>query len=92
MGRVYKKCKTKTKNNKKIIMYKNIVGLGGLTTDEYLMRIASTLLAKGLSPSKFTKSKAKALTKNVKAKKKVHELIDKYPADITIYMKRIKNL
>lgn len=70
----------------------NIVGLGGLSTDEYLMRIAATLLAKGLNPSKFTKSKAKALTKNVKAKKKVHELINKYPADITIYMKRIKNL
>jgi len=69
-----------------------ITGLGGLSTDEYLMRIAATLLAKGLSPSKFTKTKAKSLTKGLKARKKVHELIDKYPADITIYMKRIKNL
>jgi len=69
-----------------------IVGLGGLTTDEYLMRIAATLLSKGLTPSKFTKSKSKSLLKDVKAKKKVYELIDKKPADIVIYMKRIKNL
>jgi len=68
------------------------IKIGGLSTDEYLMRIAATLLSKGLSPSKFTKSKAKSLTKGLKARKKVYELIDKYPADITIYMKRIKNL
>lgn len=71
---------------------KNIIGLGGFSTNEYLMQIAGKLLSEGLSPSKFTKSKAKALTKNVVAAKMVHKLIDKYPADITIYMKRIKNL
>jgi len=84
-GKRDKEKKGKNKINK-------ISGLGGLTTDEYLMRIAATLLSKGLTPSKFTKSKSKALLKDVKAKKKVYELIDKYPADITIYMKRIKNL
>jgi hypothetical protein len=84
-GKRDKEKKGKNKINK-------ISGLGGLTTDEYLMRIAATLLSKGLTPSKFTKSKSKALLKDVKAKKKIYELIDKYPADITIYMKRIKNL
>ena len=88
-GKFGKRDKEKKGRNK---INKKISGLGGLSTDEYLMRIAATLLAKGLSPSKFTKSKAKSLTKNVKAKKMVHELIDKYPADIIIYMKRIKNL
>lgn len=75
------------------IMYGDkITGLGGLTTDEYLMRIAATLLAKGLNPSRYAKYKAKAYLKDVKAKKKVYELIDKKSADIVIYMKRIKNL
>jgi len=84
-GKRDKEKKGKNKINK-------ISGLGGLSTDEYLMRIASTLLAKGLNPSKYTKSKAKALLKDVKARKKVYDLIDKKSADITIYMKRIKNL
>jgi len=88
-GKFGKRDKEKKGKNK---INKKISGLGGLSTDEYLMRIASTLLSKGLSPSKYTKSKAKALLKNVKARKKVYELIDKKSADITIYMKRIKNL
>jgi len=68
------------------------IKIGGLSTDEYLMRIAATLLAKGLNPSRYAKYKAKAYLKDVKAKKKVYELIDKKSADIVIYMKRIKNL
>lgn len=88
-GKFGKRDKEKKGKNK---INKKISGLGGLSTDEYLMRIASTLLSKGLNPSKYTKSKAKALLKNVKARKKVYELIDKKSADITIYMKRIKNL
>jgi len=88
-GKFGKRDKEKKGKNK---INKKISGLGGLSTDEYLMRIASTLLSKGLNPSNYTKSKAKALLKNVKARKKVYELIDKKSADIVIYMKRIKNL
>ncbi len=88
-GKFGKRDKEKKGKNK---INKKISGLGGLSTDEYLMRIASTLLAKGLNPSKYTKSKAKALLKDVEARKKVYDLIDKKSADITIYMKRIKNL
>jgi len=88
-GKFGKRDKEKKGKNK---INKKISGLGGLSTDEYLMRIAGKLLADGLSPSKFTKRKAKALTKDVVAAKMVHKLIDKYPADIVIYMKRIKNL
>jgi hypothetical protein len=90
-GKFGKRDKEK-KGKNKINKISGIGAMSGLTTDEYLMRIAYTLLAKGMNPSEFTNKKAKALTKNVKAKKKVYDLIDKYPADINIYMKRIKNL
>ena len=75
-------------------MYGNkITGLGNLlATEEYLMKIAATLLSKGLDPFKYSKRKAKALLKDVKNKKKVYEYIDKKSGDINVYMKRIKNL
>ena len=88
-GKFGKRDKEKKGRNK---INKKISGLGGISTDEYLMKIAATLLAKGLNPSRYAKYKAKAYLKDVKAKEKVYELIDKKSADIVIYMKRIKNL
>jgi len=55
-----------------------------------IKQIAGKLLSEGLTPSTYTKQKAKNATKNVVVRKFVHKMIDMFSPEIKAEMKKMK--
>ena len=59
-------------------------------TQEHIDKIAGKLLAEGLTPSTYSKPKAKQLTKGVALPVFVHKMIDGFSPDIKKSMSKMR--